>query len=710
MSAATAAAPRAPARAAAPAARASASASAGTDSAGGAGLRIPMSELVVALGLVGILLLMLVPVAPVFLDIFITLNLTIAVLVLMIAVYVSKPLDFEGFPTVLLFTTLFRLSLNVATTRQILTSGERGAASVGRVVSAFGEFVAGGDPVVGGVVFLILVVINFVVITKGAGRIAEVSARFTLDAMPGKQLSIDANLSSGLIGEQEARERRRALEREAEFYGSMDGASKFVRGDAMAGLIITAINIIGGLIIGVARHALTFSDAGRIYTVLTIGDGLAAQIPALLISTAAGLVVTKVSDGESLGTTLQSPVRKFPRAALFTSGILGAMAFLPGLPFPPFALLAVGAGLVGRSMSRTPAAPATAPEPQAPAEKEIESLLPVDPIAIEVGYALVPLADRKREGNLTLRVKSLRRQLAEELGLVVPPVHIRDNLSLKPEGYRILLKGAEVASGELRAEGLLALKPGGDLPALEGRATQDPAFGIPALWIAKSKKAEAERAGCTVVDPASALATHVSVVLRRHGHEILGLAQVIAGLERIAQEHPRLVEDLVPDPLPRPVLLRVLKNLLREGVSIRDLATILESLAEIAPSTKDPNLLTERVRAALARTILAPHLGDGRTLAVLTLERELERRMLDAAAHGTTAAALDPMTLRRVIERTRDGVSTPAPSGEPPVLLVPGALRRPLREALEPFLPDVTILGQGELVSGIQVRSVGTVG
>ncbi|MBK7972681.1 MAG: flagellar biosynthesis protein FlhA [Deltaproteobacteria bacterium] len=674
-------------------------------------MRIPISELVVGLGLVGILLLMLVPVHPVLLDMFLTLDLTLAVLVLMIAVYVSKPLDFEGFPTVLLFTTLFRLSLNVATTRLILTGGDRGAAAVGRVVTAFGEFVAGGDPVVGGVVFLILVVINFVVITKGAGRIAEVSARFTLDALPGKQLSIDANLNSGLIGEQEARERRRALEREAEFYGSMDGAGKFVRGDAIAGVIITIINIIGGLLIGVVRRDMSFGEAGRLYTVLTIGDGLAAQIPALLISTAAGLVVTKVSDGESLGTTLQGPVRKFPRAALFTSGILGAMSLLPGLPFLPFALIAAGAGLVGRYAGR-PQEPTAegAAAPLAPAEKDIESLLGVDPIAIEVGYALVPLADRKREGNLTVRVKALRRQLAEELGLVVPPVHIRDNLNLKPEGYRILLKGAEVASGELRADGFLALRPGGDLPAIEGRATTDPAFGIPALWIGKAKKAEAERAGCTVVDPASALTTHASVILRRHGHEILGLTQVIAALERVAAEHPRLVEDLIPDPLPRPVLLRVLKNLLREGVSIRDLATILEALAEFAPATKDPSVLTERVRAALARTILQPHLGEGRALAVLTLERDLERRMLDAAAHGTTATALDPVTLRRVLERTREGMATAAPSGEPPVLLVPGALRRPLREALEPFLPDVTILGQGELVSGIQVRSVGTVG
>ncbi len=672
--------------------------------------RFPVSEIAVAIGLVGILLLMLVPVPPALLDVFLSLDITIAVLVLMIAVYVSKPLDFEGFPTVLLFTTLLRLSLNVATTRLILTGGDRGAAAVGKVVTAFGEFVAGGDPVVGAVVFLILVVINFVVITKGAGRIAEVSARFTLDAMPGKQLSIDANLNSGLIGEQEARERRRNLEREAEFYGSMDGASKFVRGDAMAGLIITAINIVGGLIIGVARRDLSFSEAGHVYTVLTIGDGLAAQIPALLISTAAGLVVTKVSDGESLGTTLGSPVRKFPRAALFTSAILGALACVPGLPFLPFAGLAAIAAVVGR------AAAAAAPKPESAAaaptakEPEIEDVLGVDPIAIEVGYALVPLADRKREGNLTQRVKALRRQVAEELGLVVPPVHIRDNLNLKPEAYRILLRGAEVASSELRPEGFLALKPGGELPKIDGRPTKDPAFGIPALWIAKGQKAEAEKAGCTVVDPASALATHLSVILRRHGHEILSLTQVTAALERLAAEQPRLVEDLVPDPLPRPVLLRVLKNLLREGVSIRDLGGILETLAEFAPSTKDAGILTERVRAGLARSIVQPHLGDGRSLAVLTLERELEKRMLESMSQGGVATALDPMTVRRLLDRTREGIASAPPTGEPPVLLVPGALRRPLRDALEPFIPDVTILGQGELVSGIQVRSVGTVG
>ena len=661
----------------------------------------------------GILAVMLVPLPPLLLDLLLTGNITLSLLVLLISMYILRPLDFSIFPALLLLLTLFRLSLNVAATRLILLHGGEGAAAAGQVIHAFGKFVVGGSYVVGMVVFLILVVIQFVVITKGAGRIAEVAARFTLDAMPGKQLAIDADLNAGIIGEGDARTRRREIAREADFYGAMDGASKFVRGDAIAGILITGINIIGGLIIGVVQHKLDLTEALTTYTVLTIGDGLVTQIPALIVSTAAGLVVTRVASESELAAAVTGQLAGHHRAIAITAGVLLALGLVPGLPKAPFLLMAALTGTVAYRGLRAPAK-AAGPEPAAPATppgpEKVERLLALDPLELEVGYRLIPLVDGAQGGDLLDRIKLIRRQFATDLGFVVPPVRVRDNLQLKPSAYAIRIKGLPVASGEILTGHCLAMNPGAASEAIPGVATKEPTFGLPALWIAPEAREQAQLLGYTVVDPSSVVATHLTETLRRHARDLLGRQDVQALLDTLKATHPSVVDALVPQLLPLGTVQKVLQNLLAENVSIRDLATILETLADAAPALKEPLLLTECARQGLARAIcrgLTP--ADG-VLQVLTLTPALEQFLADALAEGEQGRylALDPRLAQRIIENVAAAVERAAPEAGPTLLCAP-AIRPHLRRLMERYLPHVAVLSYNEIGPDVTLRAVGAV-
>jgi len=581
----------------------------------------------IAVGIIGILMVMIIPMPTALLDVLLAMNISLAVLIILVTIYVVKPLDFSVFPSLLLFSTLFRLSLNIASTRLILLHGHEGLLAAGHVIKGFGDFVVGGNPAVGLVIFVILVIINFVVITKGSGRIAEVSARFTLDAMPGKQMSIDADLNAGLIDEDAARARRAEISREAEFYGSMDGASKFVRGDAIAGIIITIINIVGGLIIGVLQRGLDVSTAVENYTLLTIGDGLVSQIPALVISTGAGILVTRASSqGENIGVEISRQMMFQPRALMIASGIIFLFSLAPGMPFIPFFILASVLFFIGRTIGmqegKKTAETEEAPKETAKTElthEEIEKLLPLDPLELEIGYGVIPIVDNKGQGNLLDRIRALRKQFATEMGIIMPSLHIRDNLDLKPNEYTFCIKGNEVARGELMSDHFLAIDPGDARGKIEGIKTKDPAFGLPAIWISPDKKAAAELAEYTVVEPASILTTHLSEVVRQYGYEFLGRQEIQRLLDAISKTSPKVVEELVPGLLTLGALQKVLQNLVREQVSIRDLLSIIETLADYAPMTKDTDILTEYVRQRLARSITKPYLMGKKTLKVLNL-------------------------------------------------------------------------------------------
>src|SRR5689334_3571161 len=566
----------------------------------------PTGELVIPLALVAVVVIMVIPLPPLLIDLLLAVSISLALIILLVSMYAQQALEFSTFPSVLLVVTLFRLALNVASTRLILLHGNEGSSAAGHVIQAFGNFVVGGSYVVGFVVFLILVVINFAVITKGAGRIAEVAARFTLDAMPGKQLAIDADLNSGLITEKDARARRRAIEEEADFYGAMDGASKFVRGDAVAGLVITAINILGGFFIGVVQQGTDIETAAHTYTILTIGDGLVSQLPALLVSTAAGIVVTRATSGADLGSEVTAQLLMSPRVLWIVTAILGGFAVLPGLPFLPFIALAGATGglaAAGRGAGTRAVGGADAGPPAlVPKEEKPESLLALDLMELEVGFELVPLVDPaagRPGGDLVERIRTLRRQLAQEMGFIVPPIHIRDNLQLKPSEYVIVLKGVEVARGEIRGGCSLAINPGTAVATVPGVPTREPAFGLEALWIASHDRERAQLAGYTVVDAATVVITHLTEVIRRHAYELLGRQEVQQLLDAMAKSKPKVVEELVPQQLSVGGVQKVLQNLLREGISIRDLLTVLETLADHAGRTKDGDVLTEYVRQAL---------------------------------------------------------------------------------------------------------------
>ncbi|MBN1847735.1 MAG: flagellar biosynthesis protein FlhA [Deltaproteobacteria bacterium] len=673
----------------------------------------------IAVGIVGVLMVMIIPLPTAILDILLALNITIAVMVLLITIYASRPLDFSVFPSLLLITTLFRLSLNIASTRLILLNGHSGLFAAGKIIKGFGSFVVGGNPTVGLVVFVILVVINFVVITKGSGRIAEVAARFTLDAMPGKQMSIDADLNAGLIDEDEARARRAQISKEAEFYGAMDGASKFVRGDAIAGIIITLINIIGGLIIGVLQMGLDVATAIQNYTLLTIGDGLVSQIPALTISTGAGILVSRAaSEGKNIGAELTHQFGIQPRALMIASGIIFLFALAPGMPMIPFLLLAAIVFFLSRTLftpkKEKPVEKIEEPIKEAAEEfsvEQMERLLPLDNLEMEIGYGIIPIVDNKKQGNLIDRIRSLRRQFALEMGFIMPSLHIRDNLELKPNEYAFCIKGNRVAKGELMVEHLLAIDPGGIRAKIEGIKTKDPAFGLPALWITPDKKGDAQLAEYTVVEPASVVATHLSEVVRQQGYEFLGRQEVQRLLDNISKTDPKVVEELKPGLLSLGAIQKVLQNLVREQVSIRDLLTILETLADYATMTKDTDLLTEYVRQRLARVITKPFVDEGQTLKILNVSSAMEEVLAKGINQTEYGAylALDPQQARRIIEGIKKALQQAAAKIEQPVLLCSTNIRRHLKKLCDSFQIQTAVLSHNEIPGGLEVQSLGDV-
>ena len=661
------------------------------------------------------LAMIIVPLAPAVLDAVFSFNIALSLVVLLAVVYVQRPLEFSVFPTVLLTTTMLRLTLNVASTRVVLLHGHEGPDAAGRVIKAFGEFVIGGNYTVGIVVFAILTIINFVVVTKGAGRISEVSARFILDAMPGKQMAIDSDLNAGILSREEAKARREEVRDEADFYGSMDGASKFIRGDAMAGILILFINIIGGLAVGVMQHNLAFADAARHYTLLTIGDGLVAQLPGLLTSTAVAILVTRLSRAQDISKAVLGQVFGQRKALIIAGVVIGVVGLVPGMPNVAFLSLAALIGYFAYRLSRQSAEDARAAEsPQlalpsaTPAELSWDDVPTVDALGLEVGYRLVPLVDRQNGGDLTSRIKGVRKKLTQDLGFLVPAVHIRDNLELSPNGYRILIQGVPVASGEIYTDRDLALNPGHLRAQLEGIPARDPAFGLDALWIAPSARAQAESQGLTVVDPATVVATHISTLVREHAPELLGHEEVQQMLAALARTAPKLVEDLTPKALPLAVIVRVLQNLLTERVPLRQLRRIVETLIEHAPQSQDPVVLTAAVRAALGRFIVQEINGATEELSVYTLAPALERVLQDSGSGPN--AALEPGLAERLHQALTDCVRRQETLGEPAVVLVPAGARAVIAKLARHSIPDLHVLAYHEIPDDKRIKLVGHVG
>ncbi|QGZ62680.1 flagellar biosynthesis protein FlhA [Paraburkholderia acidisoli] len=666
-----------------------------------------------------ILGMMILPLPPFLLDLFFTFNIALSVMVLLVSMYTMKPLDFAAFPSVLLFSTLLRLSLNVASTRVVLLEGHTGPEAAGRVIESFGHFLVGGNFAVGIVVFVILMVINFMVITKGAGRIAEVGARFTLDAMPGKQMAIDADLNAGLINEEAARKRRTEIAQEAEFYGSMDGASKFVRGDAIAGLLIMAINIVGGLIVGVVQHGMPFAAAGETYTLLTIGDGLVAQIPSLIISTAAGVIVSRVGTNEDIGTQLTGQLFSNPRVLLITGSIIATMGLIPGMPHFAFLLLGGGAIQLGRVMKKNAEAKKESsvvadlePTPLAPAENAEatwDDVALIDTLGLEVGYRIIPLVDKNTDGELLKRIKSIRKKFAQEIGFLPPVIHIRDNLELRPNAYRITLKGVEVGTGEAYPGQWLAINPGQVSAMLPGTPTTDPAFGLPAVWIDANMREQAQVFGYTVVDSSTVVATHLNHLVVSHAAELLGRREVQALMERVQKDTPSLVDDLVPKVLPVTTLQKVLQNLLEEGVPIRDMRTIMESLSEHTPRVSDAHDLTAVVRIALGRAITQQWFPGSGDMQVMGLDANLERVLSQTLTSGPNPG-LEPGLAHTLLTHTEAAMGRQQAMGLAPVMLVQHALRPMLSRFLRRSLPQLKVLSYAEVPDTRSVRVVNVIG
>lgn len=675
------------------------------------------TDLLVAVALVAILVVMIIPLPAVMLDLALTVSLTLSLLVLLVAIYTDRSLDFSIFPSLLLLATLFRLSLNVATTRLILTHGHEGSSSVGQVIEAFGHFVIGDSYVIGFVLFVILVVINFIVITKGSGRVAEVAARFTLDAMPGKQMSIDADLNSGLITENEARQRRKEIEKEADFYGSMDGASKFVRGDAIAGIIITIVNIVGGLLIGIFQMNLDLASAAKAYTMLTIGDGLVTQIPALIISTAAGIVVTRNSTSQNLGHEMATQLFIKPRAVAIVAVIVAMLGLVPGLPFFPFFMVSAFLGGLAWVISRFKEEKAeqeqAARDEQArkPQKENVESMLPLDLVELEVGYGLINIIESDQSGDLLERIVSIRKQFALDMGIIVPSIHIRDNLQLQPGEYRVLIKGNKVGGGALRPDNLLAMDPGNVISPIPGVATKEPAFGLDALWISKGQKEEAEMAGYTVVDLPTVMATHLTEIIRVHAHELFGRQEADNLIENFKKNFPKVVQELVPDVLPLGTVVRVLQNLLREQVSIRDLLTIFETLADEGHKNKDPETLTESVRKALNRAITHKYMNDRGEVAVMTLAPRVEELIANSLLQTEQGVQLvmDPRQAQNILTEISRTIETHPEIAGQPILLTSPTARRHLFKLTNRFLPQVIVLSHNEISADAQIQAVGLV-
>ncbi len=676
------------------------------------------ADSLMVLGVVGILVVMVIPLPPFLLDFLLALNITFSIIIILMAMYTVKPLDFAIFPTLLLISTLFRLSLNVASTRLILLHGNEGALAAGKVIKSFGSFVVGGNYIVGLVVFLILVLINFVVITKGSGRIAEVAARFTLDAMPGKQMAIDADLNAGLIEEGEARERRALITREAEFHGAMDGASKFVRGDAIAGIVITFINIIGGFIIGVLQKKMAVVVAAQNYTLLTVGDGLVSQIPALIISTSAGIVVSRAAAESSIGVDFGKQLMSNPRAVYLGSLIIFLFGLIPGLPHIPFMALGViigGSTYLFQRQEMEASAEQAAADAKADESRDVtdsvEHLLLLDPMELEMGYAIIPLVDKEQNGELLDRIRSIRRQIAMDMGMVIPPIHIRDNLNLKPSEYRIMIKGVEVAKYELMVNHLMAMDPGDASGQIDGVETKEPAFGLAAVWIPENKQDEAKFAGYTVVDNTAVIATHLTEILRLHADELLGRQEVQNLLDNLSRTNPKAVEELTPALISVGAIQKVLQNLLREGVSIRDMLTIVETLADYAPVTKDSDLLTEYVRQRLARGIVSSFISDDRVLRAITLEQQVEDVLLNSIQHTEHGSYLsvEPSVASSIAESIKQEMERVVAKGLQPIALCSPGLRRHFRRMVEQFAPSLTVLSHSELSNNLSFKSVGKI-
>ena len=678
---------------------------------------VVVSEMLTVIGVVTVLVVMIIPLPTILLDFLLALNITLSITILLIAMYTLKPLDFSIFPSLLLVMTLFRLSLNVASTRLILLHGNEGVLAAGKVIKSFGSFVVGGNYVVGMIVFIILVIVNFVVITKGATRIAEVAARFTLDAMPGKQMSIDADLNAGLIDENEAKQRRAMITREAEFNGSMDGAAKFVRGDAIAGIIITLINIIGGLIIGVLQQKMSVIDAAQNYTLLTVGDGLVSQIPALTVSTAAGIVVSRAASEDTMGSEFGKQFLGYPKAIYLAALTIFFFGLIPGMPHISFIMLSLLiAGSIyilsrKKEALKTKEIEARKKEKVEVGPEPVEHLLLVDPLEVEVGYGLIPLVDKEQEGEFLDRVKSIRRQFALEMGLVIPPIHIRDNLQLNSSGYQIILKGVTIAHAELMVNHYLAMDPGDATRKIEGIETKEPAFNLPAVWIPEAKREEAKLAGYTVVDNVTIMATHLTEILRDHAPELLGRQEVQNLLDNLSKPYPKAVEELVPNLLSLGAVQKVLQNILQERISIRDMLTIVETLADYAPLTKDPELLTEYVRHKLSRSIISPYIGEDGVLKLITMNQNVEDILLKGVQkteHGSYLS-IDPKIAEPIITSIKEESEKAMAKNIQPILLTSPTVRRHLKKMIELFIPSLIVLSQSELLNDMRFKSIGEV-
>ncbi len=675
------------------------------------------SDLTIAIGLMLILGVMIVPIPPFLLDLLLALTLSLSVMIMLVSVYSKKPLDFSTFPSVLLVMTLFRLSLNVASTRNILLrGGSEGTAAAGEIIRSFGEFVVEGNYVVGIIVFIILVIINFMVITKGAGRVAEVAARFTLDAMPGKQMAIDADLNAGLINDSQAKERRREVAEEADFYGSMDGASKFVRGDAIAGILITAVNVIGGIIVGVAQNGMDVADAAEVFTLLTIGDGLVSQIPALIISTAAGVIATRNTNDVSLGTQVGKQFKLHPKAIYIAAGTLFVFAAIPGLPKVPFII--TGLGLVVAAYRIEQEAERELQEAKKAEVEEttdkpenLEDLLSLELVELEVGYGLVNLVDSEQNGDLLERITHIRKQFALDWGVIIPSVRIKDNLELAPGGYNIKIKGIKVAEGELMTDHFLAMDPGGVIEAIDGIDTTEPVFGLPAVWISEDQKEDAGYNGYTVVDLSTVVATHLTELLKSNVHELFGRQELVNLLENFKEHYPKIVADLIPDILTMGQVLKVLQNLLREGVSVRDLRTTLETLAEYGATIKDTDTLTEMVRQSLYRTITQAIQSEQGDIPLFTLDRGIEESIAQNIVQTEKGqqVSLDPKVTQSILASLNEKIEEATSMGEKMIVLCSPVIRSHFKKLTEKFIPNLVVVSHDELSPDANIRSLGTV-
>ncbi len=674
-------------------------------------------DLFIVMGVVAILIVMIIPIPTWTIDLLLTLNICIALTILLVSMYNQEALEFSVFPALLLAVTLFRLSLNVATTRLILSqAGDKGSQAAGKVIEVFGTFVTGNNYIVGVIIFLIIVLIQFIVITKGAGRIAEVAARFTLDAMPGKQMAIDADLNAGLVTEQQARERRAKISQEADFYGAMDGASKFVRGDAIAAIIITLINILGGFIIGITQQGMTFAESLITYTRLTIGDGLVSQIPALMISTGAGILVSRAASSENLGSEITSQLFSNPRVLGVTGAVMFMFAFIPGLPKVPFFMISVFLFAatylsIFHEKEKQKVEEATAAAGVVPAEEKVEDYLHVDPMELEIGYGLIPLVDAKQGGDLLDRISQIRRQLASDLGVIIPPVRIRDNIQLKPNQYTIKIRRIQVGEGELMSGSYLAMNPGTATGKIRGIETVEPAFGLPALWITESQRENAEMAGYTVVELPAVLATHLTEVIRRHAHEIVTRQDVQDLITNIKESNQTVVDELIPNLMNVGEIHKVLQNLLREKVSIRDLPLILETLGDVAGKNKNADILSEYVRNALAPQICETYKDESNIMAVITVDPNLEA-MLEGNMQETETGvrlALSPTDAGRIVEAIGMQSEKVKQQGDVPIVLCSPTIRGQFKRLTESNYPDLIVLSYNEIIPGIEIRSLGMI-